>query len=46
MPQFEYTFIIHEAEEGGYWSEVPSLTGAVPQGESIDETVVKVRVGA
>lgn len=26
--------IIHEAEEGGYWAEVPALPGCVTQGET------------
>ncbi|MHB8376232.1 MAG: type II toxin-antitoxin system HicB family antitoxin [Dehalococcoidia bacterium] len=43
MPQFEYAVIIHEAEEGGYWSEVPSLTGAGSQGELIDEVVANTK---
>jgi predicted RNase H-like HicB family nuclease len=29
--------IIHEAEEGGYWAEVPSIEGCVTQGDSFDE---------
>jgi len=29
--------IVHEAEEGGYWAEVPSLPGCVTQGESMEE---------
>ena len=29
--------VIHEAEEGGYWAEVPSITGCVTQGDSFDE---------
>ena len=29
--------IIHEAEEGGYWAEVPSVPGCATQGESFDE---------
>ena len=29
--------IIHEAEEGGYWAEVPSILGCATQGESFDE---------
>jgi predicted RNase H-like HicB family nuclease len=29
--------VIHEAEEGGYWAEVPSLPGCVTQGESMQE---------
>ena len=29
--------IIHEAEEGGYWAEVPSIPGCATQGEFFDE---------
>ncbi len=29
--------IIHEAEEGGFWAEVPALPGCVTQGESLVE---------
>ena len=29
--------IVHKAEEGGYWAEVPSLPGCVTQGESMRE---------
>ncbi len=31
--------IIHEAEEGGYWAEVPSIPGCATQGESIKEVM-------
>lgn len=34
-----YTILIHQAEEGGFWSEVPALPGCYSQGESIDETL-------
>jgi predicted RNase H-like HicB family nuclease len=27
----------HEAEEGGYWAEVPALRGCRAQGETMDE---------
>ncbi len=30
-------FIVHKAEEGGYWAEVPSLPGCFSQGETIEE---------
>jgi predicted RNase H-like HicB family nuclease len=30
-------FIVHEAEEGGYWVEVPGIPGCVSQGETIEE---------
>ena len=29
--------ILHEAEEGGYWAEAPSIQGCVSQGETLDE---------
>ncbi|WP_083918104.1 type II toxin-antitoxin system HicB family antitoxin [Methylosarcina fibrata] len=29
--------IIHEAEESGYWAEVPALPGCVSQGETFEE---------
>ncbi|MGR9053044.1 MAG: type II toxin-antitoxin system HicB family antitoxin [Gammaproteobacteria bacterium] len=29
--------VVHEAEEGGYWAEVPAIPGCVTQGESFDE---------
>lgn len=35
--------VVHPAEEGGYWAEVPSLPGCVSQGETMDEVVASVR---
>lgn len=29
--------VIHEAEEGGYWAEVPAILGCATQGETFDE---------
>ena len=29
--------IVHEAEEGGYWAQVPAIPGCVTQAESHDE---------
>jgi predicted RNase H-like HicB family nuclease len=29
--------VIHKAEEGGFWAEVPALTGCVTQGETMEE---------
>ena len=28
--------VIHDAEEGGYWAEVPSIPGCATQGESFE----------
>ncbi len=35
----DYTILIHQAEEGGFWSEVPALPGCYSLGETIDETL-------
>ena len=29
--------VVHEAEEGGYWAEVPAIPGCATQGDSMDE---------
>ena len=29
--------IVHEAEEGGYWAEIPAIPGCATQGETMDE---------
>jgi predicted RNase H-like HicB family nuclease len=29
--------IVHQAEEGGYWAEVPSIPGCATQGDSFEE---------
>jgi predicted RNase H-like HicB family nuclease len=35
--------IIHDAEEGGYWAEVPALPGCATQGEMMDELLANLR---
>lgn len=35
----EYSVIVHDAEEGGYWVEVPALPGCYSQGESVDDAL-------
>lgn len=34
--------IIHEAEEGGLWAEVPALPGCVTQGETMEELIPNI----
>jgi predicted RNase H-like HicB family nuclease len=29
--------IVHEAEEGGYWAEVPSIPGCATEGDTFEE---------
>jgi predicted RNase H-like HicB family nuclease len=39
----EFTAIIEEAPEGGYWAICPEVPGANGQGETIDETKESLR---
>ena len=32
-----YNAIVHEAEEGGYWAEVPELPGCITEADTLDE---------
>lgn len=34
---------IHEADEGGFWAEVPALPGCFTQGETMAELEVNLR---
>lgn len=34
--------IIHNAEEGGYWAEVPSIPGCLTQGDTWDELLQNI----
>jgi len=29
--------VVHEADEGGFWAEVPALPGCVSQGETMED---------
>ena len=35
--------LIHNAEEGGFWAEVPALPGCVTQGETLEELHANIR---
>jgi predicted RNase H-like HicB family nuclease len=35
--------VVHEAEEGGYWAEVPAIPGCATQGDSMDELMLNLR---
>ena len=34
--------VAHEAEEGGYWAEVPAIPGCATQGETMEELMANV----
>ena len=35
--------VVHEAEGGGFWAEVPAIPGCATQGESLDELLRNLR---
>jgi predicted RNase H-like HicB family nuclease len=35
--------LIHEADEGGYWAEVPALRGCYSEGDTLEEMVANIR---
>ncbi len=35
--------IVHKAEEGGFWAEVPSIPGCATQGDTMDELLANLR---
>lgn len=35
--------LVHDAEEGGFWAEVPALPGCASQGDTMEELVANVR---
>ena len=38
--------LVHPAEEGGFWAEVPALPGCVSEGETLDEVLANIRDAA
>jgi predicted RNase H-like HicB family nuclease len=35
--------IVHEAEEGGYWAEVPAIPGCATQGQTVEELMQNLK---
>lgn len=35
--------MVHEAEEGGYWAEVPALPGCFTQGDTLKELQLNLK---
>ena len=34
--------VVHEAEEGGYWAEVPAIPGCATQGDTYEELMANL----
>jgi predicted RNase H-like HicB family nuclease len=39
----KFKVIIHPAEEGGFWAEVPGFPGCVSEGETLEEVRANIR---
>jgi predicted RNase H-like HicB family nuclease len=35
--------VVHEAEEGGFWAEVPAIPGCATEGETMEELLRNIR---
>ena len=41
-----FKVVIHPEPGGGYWGEVPALTGCYSQGETVEELMANLREAA
>jgi predicted RNase H-like HicB family nuclease len=39
----KFKVVVHEAEEGGYWAEVPAIPGCATQAETYQELLENLR---
>ncbi len=39
----KFKIIIHKAEEGGFWAEVPGFPGCASEGETLEEVRTNIR---
>ena len=42
----KFRVVVHPAEEGGFWAEIPALTGCVSEGETRAEALANIREAA
>jgi predicted RNase H-like HicB family nuclease len=38
--------LVHPAEEGGFWAEIPALPGCVSEGDTFEETLANIQEAA
>jgi predicted RNase H-like HicB family nuclease len=34
--------VVHKADEGGYWAEIPAIPGCATQGETLEELLSNI----
>lgn len=42
----KFRVVVHQAEEGGFWAEIPALAGCVSEGETFEEALANIREAA
>src|SRR5208282_3325526 len=42
VPEMKIKVVVHEAEAGGFWADVPAIPGCASQGETMDELLRNV----
>ena len=42
----KFRVVVHPAEEGGSWAEIPALAGCVSEGETLEEALANIREAA
>jgi predicted RNase H-like HicB family nuclease len=38
--------VIHPAEEGGFWAEIPAFAGCISEGDTFEETLLYIKEAA
>jgi predicted RNase H-like HicB family nuclease len=41
-----FKVVVHPEPDGGYWGEIPALTGCYSQGETVEELLTNLREAA
>jgi predicted RNase H-like HicB family nuclease len=42
----KWKVLIHPAQEGSFWAEIPALSGCVSEGETLEETLADISEAA
>jgi predicted RNase H-like HicB family nuclease len=40
--EMKIKIVLHDAEEGGFWAEVPAIPGCVSQGDAMEELIANI----
>lgn len=43
MKHMKLKIVVHEEPTGGYWAEVPAISGCATQGDTLEELIGNVR---